>query len=243
MKTSCLLIVLVLIFASCHKENEIIKVNADFTLGDTFVKVYQNIAITNLSDSTSVTYNWNFGDGFLSNEKNPVHSYVTSGEYAIKLRIADHAGNSDSTLHLITVGERFVYEIVINSLAKHKLVPNDINWDEDSTGINASPDLFFIIREQNGTELFKSKTIYNVANNQLPLSFNIPDVKISAIADIGIGSTGIYLEDNDGSVSEEIMSNLMSGVSCSNYTYNKTEHVGAFTVGLFSAYTVKYKIK
>ena len=65
MKTLILLISLVLILASCQKENYSNNLKSDFSLGDTLLKVNENLVIKNLSDSISVTYKWDFGDGIL----------------------------------------------------------------------------------------------------------------------------------------------------------------------------------
>jgi PKD repeat protein len=237
------LIGLVLILVSCQKENSIKTIKADFSISDTLLKVYENPGVTNLSDTGAIVYNWDFGDGFISGEKNPVHIYTAPGSYVIKLKITDNEGNSDSSEQHIKVGERFVYEIVISSLAEQKWYPDFGNWDADSTGINSYPDVYFVIKENNEPTLFESKSIYNVNAIQLPLKFSIPDIKINPNASIGIGSTGIYLNDRDGTVSEEIASNLMSGAQVYDDTYDKITHSGEFSVSFYSSYTVKYRIK
>jgi len=240
------LLCLVLILASCQEEKEgkdVEKVEADFSLADTLLRVYENIGIVNVSDSNAVAYRWDFGDGFTSIEKIPEHHYISPGQYEIKLTTTNKSGVSATSLHQIRIGERFVYEIVIHTLAPTKWYPTHGNWDEDSTGFNALPDVFFTISENDEIVLFESETIYNINMSHLPLSFMVPDIKINSVGNIGIGSTGIYLNDRDGLVSETMASNLMSGVSCSHDTYDKTNHTGEFTVGFFSEYTVKYKIK
>jgi hypothetical protein len=241
MKTLFLLISLVLILVSCQKEeSEIKSVLADFTVGDTLLKVGENIAIVNLSDSVSAEYYWDFGDGTLSGEKTPNHFYSSPGEYVVKLRVTDNAGNSDSTLRTVRVGEYFVYELVINSLAAQKWYPDFGNWDADSTGINAMPDVFFSITEPDAPSLYESETIYNVASDRLPLSFKIPDIKIIPF---DLNRAGIYLNDKDGLAFETMASNLMSGVSFPDHTYDKINHTGKFTVNFFSSFTVRYRIK
>jgi hypothetical protein len=243
MRISVLLSGIVLLLASCQKETENTVLHTDFTLGDTLLKVYENLSITNLSDSTSVVYNWDFGDGVYSTEKNPVHNYATPGDYIIKLKISDNNGNIDSTHQHVRVGDRFVYEIVINSLAAHKWYPGFGDWDEDSTGVNSLPDVFFSINEYNGSTLYETGTVYNVGSGNLPLVYSIQDLKISPNGPMDIGGTGFYLVDRDGTVSESMASNMISGVSCSNDTYDKTNHTGEFTIEFYSSFTVKYKIR
>jgi len=241
MKTLLLLISLVLILVSCNKEESEIKfVNSDFTIGDTLLREGEPLDLVIHNDSISAIYYWDFGDGNTSAEKTPYHYYSYSGKYVVKFKVTDNAGNSDSTLQTVRVGEYFVYELVIHSLAAQKWYPDYGNWDADSTGIYAMPDVFFSITEPDAPSLFESETIYNVASDRLPLSFMVPDIKITAS---GTNRAGIYLNDKDGLAFETIASNLMSGVSFSDHAYDKTNHTGKFTVDFFSSYTVKYKIK
>ena len=44
-------------------------------------------------------YNWNFGDGFISDEFNPVHTYQNFGSYEVSLIVTDEFGQ-DSSPHL-----------------------------------------------------------------------------------------------------------------------------------------------
>jgi gliding motility-associated-like protein len=45
-----------------------------------------------------LTYDWSFGDGLSSDEKNPAHSYADTGLYTVKLRVTDAVGCSDSAV-------------------------------------------------------------------------------------------------------------------------------------------------
>jgi PKD repeat protein len=48
------------------------------------------------SDCNPVTYEWNFGDSSpISTEKNPTHTYVSSGEYPAKLLVKTTCGNAE----------------------------------------------------------------------------------------------------------------------------------------------------
>lgn len=50
-------------------------------------------ALTALTHS-AVSWEWDFGDGNTSNEKDPVHQYGEGGYYKVKLTAKDNAGNS-----------------------------------------------------------------------------------------------------------------------------------------------------
>ncbi|MFC1977448.1 DUF4349 domain-containing protein [Chloroflexota bacterium] len=41
------------------------------------------------------SYEWDFGDGDISTDENPTHSYKTAGSYTVSLRVTDDRGNTD----------------------------------------------------------------------------------------------------------------------------------------------------
>lgn len=50
------------------------------------VETYMNRAqLTNLSSENAKTFEWNFGDGTTSTERNPMHSYAAAGTYTVRL--------------------------------------------------------------------------------------------------------------------------------------------------------------
>lgn len=50
------------------------------------VETYMNRAqFTNLSSENAKTFEWNFGDGATSTERNPMHSYAAAGTYTVRL--------------------------------------------------------------------------------------------------------------------------------------------------------------
>ena len=50
------------------------------------VETYMNRAqFTNLSSENAKTFEWNFGDGTTSTERNPMHSYAEAGTYTVRL--------------------------------------------------------------------------------------------------------------------------------------------------------------
>lgn len=69
----------------------VLKSNFEFTITkDGDVRI---VECTNLSPDIAVRYIWNFGDGTISNEKNPVHTYSFPGKYYISLTAFDSEGN------------------------------------------------------------------------------------------------------------------------------------------------------
>lgn len=55
-----------------------------------------------------VNYQWDFGDGGTSSERNPVHTYQAAGNYAAKLTVTDSRNNQSQKTVSITTSEEFV---------------------------------------------------------------------------------------------------------------------------------------
>jgi PKD repeat protein len=78
---------------------------AAFTISDSTPFILTPVTFTDASTDGSAPieqYNWEFGDGASSTEKNPVHTYNSAGTFAVRLTvISDHG--SDSTTQSVTV--------------------------------------------------------------------------------------------------------------------------------------------
>jgi PKD repeat protein len=55
--------------------------------------------VTDLGSADTFTYLWDFGDGLISTQQNPIHVYADNGEYTVTLTVTDDDGGvgSDST--------------------------------------------------------------------------------------------------------------------------------------------------
>ncbi len=62
-----------------------------------------NVQFTNTSTGSITGYSWNFGDGQVSTQINPSHSYVLPGVYTVTL-VTSGAGGNSSAQTVITVG-------------------------------------------------------------------------------------------------------------------------------------------
>jgi len=54
-------------------------------------------------DGTIVSYDWDFGDGSNSNEKDPVHTYTNRGTFTITHKAVDDDGDDDTNSYQITI--------------------------------------------------------------------------------------------------------------------------------------------
>ncbi|MGB3548205.1 MAG: peptidylprolyl isomerase [Saprospiraceae bacterium] len=63
---------------------------------------YGGVTLTNQSEKAT-GYRWNFGDGETSEEENPTHRYLKSGDYEIVLTAVDEKGKTDRQTKKISV--------------------------------------------------------------------------------------------------------------------------------------------
>jgi len=71
---------------------------ADFSVSETVVSPFEIISFTDMSydnDGSLVNWSWNFGDGNLSFEQDPVHTYSSTGSYDVCLTVIDNENSSD----------------------------------------------------------------------------------------------------------------------------------------------------
>lgn len=75
---------------------------------------------TNNSSITTgtLTYAWTFGDGNVSTNANPTHSYINAGTYTVKLVVTSGLGCKDSTTRSVTVFAKPTVDFSVNSLAQ-----------------------------------------------------------------------------------------------------------------------------
>jgi gliding motility-associated-like protein len=76
---------------------------ARFIPSDSSLCPQSPITFNNYSDAIGATYEWKFGDGSISTDTTPVHSYTAPGIYIVTLRVVDKNRCSDSTSDTIKV--------------------------------------------------------------------------------------------------------------------------------------------
>jgi hypothetical protein len=72
-------------------------------------------------DNSSLTYTWEFGDGTISHDKNPTHTYNTSGDYKVKLTVNDGSTQKASSVDL-KVGHPAAYKTSVPGFGASALV-------------------------------------------------------------------------------------------------------------------------
>ena len=79
---------------------------ANFTYSPQYPTIYDTVTFTDLSydsDGSIVNYTWNFGDGNISYEQNPMHQYANSETYNVTLTVKDNSSATDSISQFIKV--------------------------------------------------------------------------------------------------------------------------------------------
>jgi PKD repeat protein len=124
------------------------------------------VQFTDLSENAT-EWNWDFGDGDISNDRNPVHTFSTAGDYNVNLTVSNE-NDTDSKLATITVHEQ-PYGVIpaanFTSNATEGYAPltvqftdlseNVTEWNWDFGDGNNS-------REQDSTHIFSTPGTYNV---------------------------------------------------------------------------------
>ena len=94
-------------------------------------KVPLEVQFTDKTEGMEISsYNWDFGDGGTSTEKNPGHTYQTEGTYTVSLTVSNSSGSSTETKEsYITVTDSTIEEYTVtfydwdNSLIIKRTVP------------------------------------------------------------------------------------------------------------------------
>ena len=105
--------------------------------------VGEDVWFTNESEN-AVDFEWDFGDGYISNEANPVHRFTSTGVYNVRLKVWSSAGLSDvasidldvkiPTLLEIEVLEYFdLYPVEGASVILYSRL---IDWENEQNSVN-----------------------------------------------------------------------------------------------------------
>ncbi|MBN1387385.1 MAG: PKD domain-containing protein [Bacteroidales bacterium] len=99
----------------------------------------EDVYFTNESYN-AIDFEWDFGDGYISNAVNPVHSYSASGTYEVILTAYSRTGSIDRAYQTITVVSNTILEIEVLEWydeypvpgANVRLYPTLNDWDNET---------------------------------------------------------------------------------------------------------------
>lgn len=105
--------------------------------------VGEDVWFTNESEN-AIDYEWDFGDGYISDEPNPIHRFTSTGVYNVKLKVWSSGGLSDvasldldvkiPTLLEVEVLE--YYDLYPVEGASVILYPRLIDWEKEENSVN-----------------------------------------------------------------------------------------------------------
>lgn len=169
MKNNLLLIcglAMAVLLSACG-DDELPKAVAAFEVdADGVPEVGVPVMFDNLSTNAD-NYEWDFGDGDSSTVVSPTHTYDEAGDFEVILTAITKDGQKTEISEVITIRQRILTTVIINSLEFSK--PDGSDWDEDSTGMaGAAPDMFFILSPDSDPQAaIFTTTIPNLTIDQL----------------------------------------------------------------------------
>lgn len=113
-----LFMALSLILFSCEKSPV-----ASFSTDTDQPEVGRPVEFNNNSNNAD-RFEWDFGDGYMSNESNPVHTFTATGSYEVTLTITSKNGHTDTATMTITVVVPTLLEIEVREYYSDDLIPN-----------------------------------------------------------------------------------------------------------------------
>ncbi len=107
-----------LILISCEKSPQ-----ASFTIDTNDPVVGQVITFINNSQNDEKS-EWDFGDGFISNERNPTHIFTSTGSYDVTLTSISKGGHSDEASLSLNVQIPTLLEVEVREYYSEDLIPD-----------------------------------------------------------------------------------------------------------------------
>ncbi|MDV0447565.1 hypothetical protein MsAg5_14690 [Methanosarcinaceae archaeon Ag5] len=103
-----------------------------FTANSTCDNTKQIVFTTYGSVTDPATYNWNFGDGTTSTEKNPTHNYKSAGVYNVTLNVTDKYATTTYTLKNVVVSDTVKADFTATN--NQGAAPLKVQFTDQSTG-------------------------------------------------------------------------------------------------------------
>jgi hypothetical protein len=113
-----LFMALSLILFSCEKTP-----NATFSTDTNEPEVGQPVAFNSHSNNGD-RFEWDFGDGYISNDSNPVHTFTATGIFEVTLTVTSKGGHTDTSSMTITVVVPTLLEIEVREYYSDDLIPD-----------------------------------------------------------------------------------------------------------------------
>lgn len=131
-------LVLPLILFSCEMSPR-----AYFSASPADPVVGEDVWFTNESENVA-SFEWDFGDGFISNEANPIHRYTSTGTFTVILKVWSGSGLSDEASLSLNVKIPTLLEVEVLEYydeypvegASVVLYPTLTDWENETHSVN-----------------------------------------------------------------------------------------------------------
>jgi hypothetical protein len=110
--------ILSIILVSCQKAP-----TAKFHLDSDYIVVGQDVIFHNDSQNGD-SYDWDFGDGFTSSEREPIHSFSTNGTFDVILTVTSANGKEDKSSMSVVVVIPTLLMVEVREYTEDYVVPN-----------------------------------------------------------------------------------------------------------------------
>jgi len=131
---------------------------ADFTATPTSGNAALPVQFTDISTGSPTSWSWNFGDSQTSTQRNPLHTYSTTGKYTVSLTAANTAGSNTVTKRgYVTVSGKTVnYYVFADGVALY----HGLDGNLDLPGADTTAQYFYnqMTTGQNRCQQYKGTT-------------------------------------------------------------------------------------
>jgi len=80
---------------------DVIQANFEYTTSNPENTAPLTVAFTDRSSGRPSSYRWKFGDGYMSSDKNPIHTYTRPGTYEVTLTVTGPTGSSSTSQTIV----------------------------------------------------------------------------------------------------------------------------------------------
>jgi len=170
----------------------------------------QSFDVAILNAQTPIHYVWDFGDNHVSFDSNPVHAYVSPGEYRVWLNVMDADGQTGSAIHRVQVRhDVFQKDQQVTYRYLSATQTNCIHWDrfkDNTVWIGAQGGLIQVNFENDFQQYYR---------NPLP-SGTVQDICQMFDQSIWIATTGGLVQFNALTLEWNTKHSLNSGLTENN---------------------------
>ena len=122
--------------------------------------------ISNIQQGAIHQWDWNFGDGSISNSQNPIHTYLTPGTFTVSLSITSNFGCTASQFQTITISQKPSANFIITQSSACTHTIGFINTSNIPSGNIINSNWNFgdgnSVSTQNGSNYYINTGSYNV---------------------------------------------------------------------------------